>query len=242
METRMKSMPPGSLFVYESKSGKHYYHKYKTDGAQRTIPLDPSKQADREKIKKLMEKKTLVHARPLLRNNLQAMEKCIIELKPYHPANYPFGQSLNNNYYLEDDVCIKEWMQKEDQQNFIFPEHQIHECKNGKMMRSKSEVLIADMLIDYSIPFKYEPKLVLNGRVFFPDFELLHPITKKLFWWEHLGNLKDPEYVFKNLDRLDIYSKNNIILGENLILTFETSDKPLTRGMIRNRLEYHGFI
>jgi hypothetical protein len=133
-------------------------------------------------------------------------------------------------------------MQKEDQQNFIFPEHQIHECKNGKMLRSKSEVLIADMLIDYSIPFKNEPKLVLDGMVFFPDFELLHPITKKLFWWEHLGNLMDPEYVFKNLGRLDIYSKNHIILGENLILTFETKEKPLTRGMIRNRLEYHGFI
>ena len=242
MEKRMKEMPPGYLSVYNRNENTYCLQRVKLGGRQKSIVLDPLDDLHRQVIKELMEKKTIVHGLPILRRNVDAMEKCVSKIRPYHPLDFKYGDLLGSEYYLPEDVCVREWMKKPECQNPFRPEDRIHETKRGVNVRSKSEMLIADTLFDHGLEYKNETKLRLEGRNFYPDFEILHPKTRRIIWWEHLGKLSDPGYVFENLDRIVVFGRNGIVVGDNLILTWETQEMPLTHAMVDQRLREFGLI
>jgi exodeoxyribonuclease V alpha subunit len=69
----------------------------------------------------------------------------------------------------------------------------IHEGLSGDMLRSKSEVIIANMLHDRSIPFRYEqPLFAGDGTLRLPDFTVTW--AGKTYFWEHLGRLDLVDY------------------------------------------------
>lgn len=69
----------------------------------------------------------------------------------------------------------------------------IHEALSGDMLRSKSEVIIANMLHERGIPFRYEqPLFAGDGTIRLPDFTLTW--AGKTYFWEHLGRLDLTDY------------------------------------------------
>jgi energy-coupling factor transporter ATP-binding protein EcfA2 len=71
----------------------------------------------------------------------------------------------------------------------------IHRTERGDLVRSKSELVIANMLHARGIEYAYEQPLVLpNGRVRYPDFTIADHARGLTFYWEHLGMLDDPGY------------------------------------------------
>jgi hypothetical protein len=61
------------------------------------------------------------------------------------------------------------------------------------MLRSKSEVIIANMLHERSIPFRYEqPLFAGDGTLRLPDFTIAW--AGKTYFWEHLGRLDLVDY------------------------------------------------
>jgi hypothetical protein len=69
----------------------------------------------------------------------------------------------------------------------------IHEALSGDMLRSKSEVIIANLLHERGIPFRYEQPLVAgDGTLRLPDFTISW--RGRMFFWEHLGRLDLPNY------------------------------------------------
>ena len=71
----------------------------------------------------------------------------------------------------------------------------IHRTERGELVRSKSELVIADKLHARGIDYAYEERLVLpNGRERYPDFTIEDPASGTTFYWEHLGMLADPGY------------------------------------------------
>lgn len=69
----------------------------------------------------------------------------------------------------------------------------IHEALSGDMVRSKSEVIIANLLHQAAIPFTYEEPLYADdGSFFLPDFTLR--IGGEKYFWEHWGR-SDNGYV-----------------------------------------------
>lgn len=130
-----------------------------------------------------------------------------------------------------DDGFAQKWLNAKNYRANRGEGH-IYSTLNKDMVRSKSEVIIADRLFSAGIPYRYEERLELevehyNTVRYYPDFTILNKRTREVFYWEHLGSLGDPEYCFKNLTKLEDYSDNGILLGKNLILTFESRDKPL---------------
>jgi len=111
----------------------------------------------------------------------------------------------------------------------------------GERVRSKSEKIIADELHKYSIPYKYEMPLRLkykgNEVVIYPDFIALNPRTGKRYIIEHLGMLDNSTYYSNTLLKLDIYEKNHILIGKDLILTHESNGSPLDTKVLRHYLE-----
>lgn len=69
----------------------------------------------------------------------------------------------------------------------------IHQALSGDMLRSKSEVIIANLLHERELPFRYEQQLVAgDGTMRLPDFTVTS--RGKTYYWEHLGLLDQGQY------------------------------------------------
>jgi exodeoxyribonuclease V alpha subunit len=61
------------------------------------------------------------------------------------------------------------------------------------MVRSKSEVIIANMLFDRDISFRYEePLFAPDGTFYLPDFTITW--QGEGWYWEHVGRLDSEDY------------------------------------------------
>ena len=105
----------------------------------------------------------------------------------------------------------------------------------GERVRSKSEVIIADSLGRLGIPYKYECplKLVDGGKMVYPDFTCLDLLTRKELLWEHLGMMDNPEYASLAVKKISSYLQNGYVFGKNLIISMESSEKPLNQTEVR---------
>lgn len=134
---------------------------------------------------------------------------------------------------LTDDAYSKMW-QKEEYSSKGFTDETVSLYTfNGLRVRSKSEVIIANTLDHYGIPFRYEYPLTLkteqgNYVDFYPDFYCLNVRTRKEIIWEHFGMMDDLEYCEKTLRKIQIYEANGYFAGQNFIFTMETSAQPLS--------------
>ena len=80
------------------------------------------------------------------------------------------------------------------EQRFL-EERLIHRTERGELVRSKSELVIADKLHARGIDYAYEQPLKLpNGRTRYPDFTIADHAMGVTYFWEHLGMLHDPAY------------------------------------------------
>ena len=109
--------------------------------------------------------------------------------------------------------------------------------RRGEHVRSKSEVFIADALDLAGIPYRYEASLVLPGGTVYPDFMLLDLKSQKVLYWEHLGMMGDSDYAQKAFKKINGYRDAGIFLGTQLIITWETSRKPLGTLDVRQTIQ-----
>ena len=59
-------------------------------------------------------------------------------------------------------------------------------------------------------------------------------------WKTYLdGMMDDPEYANKNIKKISIYEQNGYHAGNNMILTFESSQVPLSSNIIKDKIEQY---
>ncbi len=139
---------------------------------------------------------------------------------------------------VNDEEYANIWQRTSYNGNAFREEEKIYATKREELVRSKSEVLLADMFYDLGIPYRYECELNLrNGKRLFPDFTLLKKSTREEIYHEHLGMLDEGDYLNHNLAKIEEYRKNGIFIGKNLILTFESASCPLNIGDIRKSMK-----
>jgi hypothetical protein len=101
-----------------------------------------------------------------------------------------------------------------------YAEHLIHKTEKGHMVRSKSELVIANKLFQLGIPYGYELPFQIPslGKRFWPDFRFTDPSGDTILW-EHLGMLHKDEYRESWERKLKIYKENGFVEEENLFTT-----------------------
>lgn len=140
---------------------------------------------------------------------------------------------------ISDEMYIWQWENEQYETNPYYPEEKVYPTKKDEMVRSKSEVLLADMYYELGIPYRYEAQFLLkNGKVKYPDFTILKAKTREIIYHEHLGLLDNEEYRQANLAKLEEYRKNGIYTGKNLIITYEAEGCYLNIKEIRKMIEY----
>lgn len=111
---------------------------------------------------------------------------------------------------------------------------------NGEHVRSKSELNIANALLKEKIPYKYEcPLKVDRFTIIYPDFTILNPRTRKVFYWEHRGMMDDRDYAKHTVKRIKEYQAAGFYLGDSLLLTEETAAIPLGTAEITQIIHHY---
>ena len=113
----------------------------------------------------------------------------------------------------------------------FFENNLIHRTASGEMVRSKSEVIIADHLANANVEYFYEQPLTIEGVTKYPDFTIEDMESGLTFYWEHCGMLHVPSYRRRWEGKLEWYRTHGIVRpeegsGENgtLIVTHDEAN------------------
>lgn len=109
-----------------------------------------------------------------------------------------------------------------------YAEHLIHRTEKGHLVRSKSELVIANMLNQMDIDYEYErvyEGMIEPGRMR-PDFSFVTP-DGELIIWEHLGLLDRPDYKQGWEWKHNWYKQNDFTDNETLFTSKEIAGKGL---------------
>lgn len=93
----------------------------------------------------------------------------------------------------------------------FYEEGLIHRTSNGEMVRSKSEVIIAEHLAARDVEYSYERSLTIGGKTKYPDFTIEDMESGVTLYWEHCGMLHVPTYRKRWEDKLAWYRENGIL-------------------------------
>jgi len=119
-----------------------------------------------------------------------------------------------------------------------YAEHLIHRALKGHMVRSKSELVIANMLYQMGIAYQYEPKFegpIVPG-VRYPDFMFADPAGDPIIW-EHLGMLVRDDYRLSWERKRQWYLQNGLVEGESLFTTSDDENGALDSNVVRQVAE-----
>lgn len=115
-----------------------------------------------------------------------------------------------------------------------FAEHLIHRTEKGHLVRSKSELVIANMLFQLGIPYEYErvcEGTTAPGRLR-PDFSFV-TADGDLIIWEHLGMLSRPDYKRGWDWKREWYTRNGFVEGKTLFISTEDAQNGLDSARLR---------
>lgn len=160
------------------------------------------------------------------------------DLEDVYTSLNDYRKSIVMPMVISDDMFVKKWEDEQYETNPYFPEEKVYPTKKDELVRSKSEVLLADMYYELGVPYRYEARLQLkSGKKKYPDFTVLKVNTREVIYHEHLGLLDDEEYRKANLVKIEEYRNSGIYLGKNLIITYEGTGCPLNIKGIRKMVQ-----
>ena len=154
----------------------------------------------------------------------------------------PARKSLVEPVTLTDAAYAEKWSAVKYNRKGFKSGDSVLKTPGGIRMRSKSELLIAALLDECGIPFRYEYPLAIavpGGRKrFHPDFYCLEPETRTEFVWEHLGLMDDEDYRTRNEEKLELFSFSGTFLEHPLLVTFEEKARPFDPEKVREKLAF----
>lgn len=84
--------------------------------------------------------------------------------------------------------------QVKDKKDLFLEDRLINRALRGEDVRSKSELIIANILYHHGIDYEYEGVLEFDGEVRRPDFIVEDDDSGEIYYWEHLGMLNNLGY------------------------------------------------
>lgn len=251
--------PEGCLKWQNRKKKTYYYHQYmeKTDEVNANLDKETNEvigeQTDKSTRKwnrkyisgeniSLAKELAKKHYYIVLKNIIQKRLKALNKLVKDYPA-----KEIEAIY---DDLCderkvlvepiettikekVKKWQEEVYEKNTSFPENLRYETEQGDIVRSKSEVIIANILYQHrkDILYKYEKPLevIENGRkkTIYPDFTIMNVHTGKVVYWEHAGLMDDAFYASEFVKKINTYIANGLLPGKDVVFSFEAKENTL---------------
>lgn len=237
----LRKVPEGHLRICAGGKKVQYYHRKEEDDFDGVY----IKAGEIELAKQLAQKDYDIQIIKACERELNAIHKYETVIpgkvaediyKTLHPAR----QAIISPIRETDEEYIRNWQEKEYKGKEFYEDTPEFYTLKGERVRSKSEIIIADMLYQAGIPYRYEYPIYIRGfGNVYPDFMVLDVKNRKEVLWEHFGMMNDVEYVEKALKKLEMYRKQDIFLGDGVIITCETKEMPLNSKMVESMIKHY---
>ena len=234
LQKSLKKAPEGSLWVHK-KGTYTQYGIYLNENNESKLKYLSVK--EKKLIQELQQKSYNEKILFVLKKQVSCLRKTLSFLKEESPEvvfNHlsEEKQKLTIPVTLSNEEYAKQWQSKKYEAPGFSENSLLYVTQSGLRVRSKSEIIIADLLQQKKVPFLYESPLELKTfygkKIFHPDFCCLNLRTRQEFYWEHFGMMDDPEYSANAVGKLKIFNENHFKQGKNLIITMESQSNPLT--------------
>ncbi len=133
----------------------------------------------------------------------------------------PVVRALATSIVVTDEQFTGQWQDRKFEYFDYYEDEKTYTTKRGEIVRSKSERMIADILFDEGIPYKYECPLIVGGHTLHPDFTILDIRSRKEIYWEHFGMVDNEKYAVNAFKRIYGYCAAGAAGRGNLIITCE---------------------
>ena len=128
------------------------------------------------------------------------------------------------------------------------PENLRHVTASGELRRSKSEVILDEILKSTGLAYAYERPLYINGKRYLPDYTILRPSDLQPIFLEHYGLTgegnsvygelrQEYSYALRNEEKRMAYQRVGIVPWKNLLYTYDLPDGSVDVRGIRKALE-----
>lgn len=239
-EEEVKKAPAGTVKANSHGKGFQYYARVDGDEKFRYI-----KKCNVEYARQLAQRRYDDEILKQAKKSLVNIRKIVglIDKGMFDPDTVFYGipdgiRSLVNPVVKPADQALEEWKNIKYSGLPFKPDDPEIYTKKGVRVRSKAERDTGNIFEEAGIDYHYEMPVFLEGYgKVFPDFTIYDKKTGQITYWEHFGLVNDGEYAKKVFDKLSSYEKNGIILGKNLVMTFETMRRPLDSRTISMRLK-----
>ena len=232
IEKRARAYQPGYLKInYRGNSPRCYAITY-DEGKKREVYI--SKKQSHDKIKRLAQQDYEKSIIKKCNKQIEIIDKCLAGLDE---------ELLENSYWELPEIRRKmvmplidipeliadQWEESANPGNPYFPEGLRYETDRGELVRSKSEVIIANYLNKNrdKLYYKYEYPLKLNkprNTTVYPDFTIMVRKNARVCYLEHAGMLGIDAYADEFVKKSNLYLKNGLYTGENMFFTMETEN------------------
>ena len=230
-EAALEKVPPGKIRVSRTMHGVQYYLRKDTSDKSGRYVRKNETTLIKQHLQKAYDEKVL----KIITTELQGLqillkkaENAVNQVRKAYSAFPDEVKKLITPVDVSDEDYIREWMEETYEGKPIPDYLPFWETKRKERVRSKSELNIANALADKGIPYKYECPLQLSsGVIVYPDFTVLDVKRRRVLYWEHRGMMDDKEYARGAVLRLKELTREGFFIGEELIITEETSANPL---------------
>lgn len=234
IEKSLARSPKGTLYI----SGTRYYKKHDDNARREYLSKDKEKE-----IQDLENKAYWIRLLDSIEKEIELNKKFLRSAEKIESAESIYLRISPNRRHLIlpfvfDDIEeeAKRFLSFKDRSHVV--ETGLHSI-NGENVRSKSELIIADRLKHHNIPYMYEPAVHLgnSGKVWFPDFYVMNKRTGDTYLWEHFGMLSNEDYCNSFQYKLEQYAEMDVFVGQNLIITTESSTHQLNTDHVDRLIE-----
>lgn len=223
----LASSPEGSLRISSPAGRKHrQFYQYFDRSCQHYLK-------DKDLIRALAQKdyaKLVLHSSEEQLNTLRGLLSSLQKSQPedIYSSLSKERRSLVSPFIMTDNEFALQWQNVSYDGKILESGQPAYSTDRGEKVRSKSELLIANLYAQKNIPYRYEYPVKLRGfGTVYPDFHVLNVRLRKEFVHEHFGMMDDPVYSDHAVSKIGLYLYNGYFPGDNLILTFETRNHPI---------------
>ncbi len=228
--------PEGTIHTHQGSQRNYYYHVSSVGTRQYLSPENTElitslaqKRYNQQLLKIAIQNQRYLEKRfPIEPPSLEsAFEKIPDALKPFIQTNYLPANEFAKRWFSEPYTGLPF---EEEQSEYV--------NQNGQSMRSKSEYIISNILIQLGLPYKYEKPLTIGRTTFYPDFTILDINQKVEVYYEHFGLMSNSEYATKALRKIATYEQAGFFMGDRFLCSFESDNLWFNPSDIRSKLEW----
>jgi len=197
LKTEINNLPSG---YYVNHKGVNYVRTTKYVDGRRVDNEYKLDTADGKKLANKIEyRRKCVNRLKVLMTQWKTMYKGPVPITKNKPLAHKLNEYMTIGFYNSAQPCTNDYP---NEYNYVF---------NGISMRSRLELLAAQILTELEMDFKYEVTIELNGRNYSIDMLVAIPEKGRCIAFEFAGKYEDSEYRFNNMKKQRKYLDAGII-------------------------------